>query len=89
MITELLCPIEGADLSQGERLMSDWPPALFSILYDVFIMPFAEAQYLQIAEKIDGFSGGSNSSTGRFPAFKMAIPIIAVFGNKPGKSPDS
>jgi len=27
--------------------------------------------------------------TGRFPAFKKAIPIIAVFGNKPGKMPAS
>ena len=27
--------------------------------------------------------------TGRFPAFKKAIPIIAVFGNNSGKSPNS
>jgi hypothetical protein len=63
-------------------------PAIYSILCKSGALMACRTLYLRWVEKIDRFQDGSNSSRGHFPAFKMAIPIIAVFGYRSGKGVD-
>jgi hypothetical protein len=52
------------------------------MLCNIFISRVAEAPYLEGIEKIYRFQDGPNSHKDYLPAFKMVIPIIALFGNK-------